>query len=229
MNIYVVDSKAYPGDYSASRGCYVWMTRILTSMGNNRTVFSCPSAPQDSQWDTNLNQTLGGAGESGLYDPYTVTPNSRFSIGYNDWGLGNAVASLSSPQAALGLGGDVDGANYHGPMSDTMVVAPALMIMLADTRALPAGSDNTSWEANLDPTDTTSATGGQLPANRHNYTTDIVFCDGHSERPLRTLVINEATGNIWRGRWNNDNLTHDELSWTPLPAASPFNQLDPSY
>src|SRR6185369_2055846 len=39
MNIYLVDYKQYPGDYSAVHNCYVWQTRLLTSMGNNRNAF----------------------------------------------------------------------------------------------------------------------------------------------------------------------------------------------
>jgi prepilin-type N-terminal cleavage/methylation domain-containing protein len=228
MNIYILDNKAYPGCYSANHGCYVWMTRIFPAMSNHRGVFSCPASPMESQWDTNVNHTLGGNNEFGVYDPFTVTPNSRFSVGYNDWGLGNAL-NLASPSAALGLGGDVDGGNYHGPMSDSAIMSPSQMIMVADSRALKT-NDNGSWEANLDPTDTRTATGGQLPSNRHNYKTDMAFCDGHSERPLRNDVINPSPLNIfWRARWNNDNQPHLECTWTTISIANPAYQLDPSY
>jgi prepilin-type N-terminal cleavage/methylation domain-containing protein len=227
MNIYIIDYKAYPGSYSASSGCYVWMTRLLPAMSNHRGVYSCPASPQESQWDTNVNHTLGGNNEFGVYDPYTVTPNSRFSIGYNDWGLGNAL-DLKSPSAALGLGGDVDGGFYHGPMRDTAVMSPSLMIMLADSRALKTGAAG-SWEANLDPTDTRTKTGGQLPSNRHNYKTDMAFCDGHSERPLRNDVISPSPISTWRARWNNDNQPHLECTWSTLSPANPAYQLDPSY
>jgi len=227
MNIYIIDNKAYPGCYSANHNCYVWMTRIFPAMGNHRGVFSCPASPQESQWDTNVNRTLGGPNEFGVFDPYTVTPNSRFSVGYNDWGLGNAL-TLSSPSAALGLGGDIDGGNYHGPMSDAAIMSPSQMIMLADSRALKTGVGG-SWEANLDPTATGPAGAGQLPSNRHNYKTDMAFCDGHSERPLRNDVISPAPGNVWRSRWNNDNQPHPECKWTTLSIANPAYQLDPSY
>src|SRR5579883_2643245 len=109
LTVYVTDFKCYPGSYSTKgpTGSYVWMTRMLSTMGNNRNAFCCPAAPLDSRWDTN-NKTLGGINEFGVNDAYTVTPNSRFSVGYNDWGLGNAAPTgLGSPQAALGLGGDV--------------------------------------------------------------------------------------------------------------------------
>jgi len=223
---YTHDYGGYPGDYSANYGCYVWMSRLLPNANNNRTIFWCPAAPFDSAWDTNINKTLGGFNGNGVYAPDTVTPNSRFSIGYNDWGLGNAPqSSLNSPTSALGLGGDVDGPYYHGLMKDTAVVAPAQMIMLADSRALLTSNGGT-WEANLDPTDTTD--GGQLPSNRHQWRTDVMFCDGHVEKPFRTDVINEAPSNMWRSRWNNDNQPHNELTWTPLPPSNPAAALDPS-
>ncbi len=234
ITMYVADNRAYPGDYSPANNAYVWMIRLANEVGNNRHVFFCPAAPGDSIWDTNVNKTLGGVVSSGIpgyssgqFDPFLVTPNSRFSIGYNDWGLGNA-GNLATPNAALGLGGDVDGGYFYGPMRDTKVVAPGKMIMLADTRALEV-NDGGSWEANLDPTDTLSSTQGQLPSNRHNYKTDITFCDGHVEKVVRNLVINPAPNNIWRPSWNNDNLPHNELTWTPISATSPAYRLDPSY
>jgi prepilin-type N-terminal cleavage/methylation domain-containing protein/prepilin-type processing-associated H-X9-DG protein len=244
MALYVVDNRGYPGSYSPqgqtspyeAPNSYVWMSRILNYMGNNnnRKVFWCPAANVAAQWDTNVNlipgtkRTTLGAGS----DPWAVTPNSRFSIGYNDWGLGNAPQmQLSSPGAALGLGGDVSGLYTHGKMKDTSIVAPAQMIALADTRALDVSgmSDNSSWEANLDPTDTTSSTQGQLPSNRHNYKTDIGFCDGHAEKAIRNDVIDPSTASTWRPRWNNDNKPHNELTWSKLPANSPAAKLDPSY
>ena len=114
-------------------------------------------------------------------------------------------------------------------MKDSSVVAPAQMLMLADTRALPVNEDTGSWEANLDPTDTESATQGQLPSNRHDYKTDILFCDGHTEKGTRNDVINPAPSSVWRARWNNDNKAHTELSWAPIPRSSAAYRLDPSY
>jgi prepilin-type processing-associated H-X9-DG protein len=130
----------------------------------------------------------------------------------------------------LGLGGDVTGNFYHGLIKDTSVVAPAQMIMLADTRALPVNQNSGSWEANLDPTDTDgNGDDGQLPSNRHDYKTDIAFCDGHVEKALRNDIINPAQNNPWRPRWNNDNKYHNELTWTVLTSTSPGWALDPSY
>jgi len=221
--LYVVDNKAYPGDYDADHGCYVWMQRILTYTANNRMVFCCPAAPPEAAWDTNINKTLGGTDMYGNPSPWMVnstTPGSRFSIGYNDWGLNLA----NKPQ--LGLGGDINGGWYQGPLKDTTVVAPAQMICQADSRAAAGGQ----WEANLDPTDTTSGDdNGQLPSNRHNYKTDIAFCDGHAEIATRNDVISSVENAPWRHRWNNDNQPHNEVTWPLLTKSSPAWALDPSY
>ena len=237
MALYTIDYQQYPGDYDANHGCYVWMTRALSQMGNNRGVFSCPAGPMSSRWDTAFNHTLGGPNEQGVFDAYTVTPNSQFSIGYNDWGLDIGT----TPQ--LGLGGDVSGGQFKGVVKDTMVIAPALMIMLADSRAIKGGT----WEANLDPTDMPDSgqggDGGQEPANRHNYRTDLLCCDGHSEAVLRNdsgpgnpnpnFLIDPTPNNPWRNRWNNDNQPHNEVTW-PTVASTAGNPstsmyiLDPS-
>ncbi len=128
MTMYLSDYKQYPADYSPAHNCYVWPTRIFSLMGNNRSAFYCPAAPLDSSWDTNVNKTLGGNGENGVYSPFVVTPAARFSLGYNDWGL----YLVHKPQ--LGLGGNIDGGYYQGPVKDGDVARPSEMIMLADVR-----------------------------------------------------------------------------------------------
>jgi len=232
MAIYVNDNRCYPGCYSPvgqvspyeAPNSYVWMSRILPGMANSRNVFWCPAAPIDAQWSITNNKTIG----SPPRDPWAVTPNSRFSIGINDWGIANTST------ADLGLGGDVTGGVAFGKLKDSRVVAPSQMLMCADTRALmpqsqSVSADSGSWEANLDPTDTTSSTQGQLPSNRHNFKTDIVFCDAHCEKAIRNEIIDPSPGSLWRPRWNNDNKPHNEFSWSKLPANSPAAKLDPSY
>jgi len=191
--MYVGDFGQYCGSsYTTPEWHYVWMTRLLSLMGNNRKAFSCPAAPQNQWWDTNLNTSLGGNDENGNYDPYTVKDTSLFSLGYNDWGLEYG----HTPQ--LGLGGDMNAG--WPPMKDTMVVSPASMIEIGDVR----GSDPTDLcHANIDPTQE----GCQWPSNRHNYLIDFLFADGHYESAKRPDVV--ATLNMtWRRRWNNDNLAH---------------------
>jgi|SRR5579884_698993 len=240
VNMYVNDSAAYPGDYDANPAHpgYVWMTRILPQVSGNRAIFGCPSAPQNSWWDTNLNKTLGGPNEHGIYDPYTVKNSDRFSIGYNDWGLnlGNV------PQ--LGLGGDVEDGASQGVLKESAVIAPSLMIMVADSRAFQGGT----WEANLDPTDMPDSgqggDGGQEPSNRHNYLTDFAFCDAHTEsvrrndagpgNPFPNNPIDPTPNNPWRNRWNNDNQPHNEVTWPTVASTASMGtlsmyNLDPTY
>lgn len=242
MQLYIVDTKCYPGDYDAVNGTYIWMQRLLNYAGNDRMAFWCPAAPPDAAWDTNLNHTLGGNNQYGVYSSLMVNINSRFSYGYNDWGL-----NLGN-EYQLGLGGDVNGGAFKGALKDTTVVAPAQMIALADTRALPATEDSQSWEANLDPTDMPDSPqagdGGQEPSNRHNYKTDIACCDAHVEKALRNdkapgrpapmNLIDPTPNNPWRSRWNNDNQPHNEVSWPTVASTASlgFNSLyllDPSY
>ncbi|MHB8520502.1 MAG: prepilin-type N-terminal cleavage/methylation domain-containing protein [Limisphaerales bacterium] len=198
--MYVGEYKAYPGSGSTVGSYYyIWPVRLFSQLGTNRSVFWCPAAPLEASWDTNVNKTLGGQSPFGGRDPWAVTSNSRFSYGDNDWGLD----LTHKPQ--LGLGGDIDGGYYQGPVSDAMVVNPADMIMLGDS---PAQKTGYSWEANLDPTQDS-----QWPSNRHNRRTDIMFADGHAEANLRRDVI-DPKNQTWRRRWNNDNQPHLEVSWT---------------
>ena len=198
--MYVGDNRAYPGSGSiVGSYCYVWPLRLFQQMGTNRASFHCPAAIASAAWDTNVNKTLGGQSPFAAYDPWAITSNSRFSYGYNDWGLDLG----HKPQ--LGLGGDIDGGWYQGPVTDTMVVAPSQMIMLADSQAQKSGY---SWEANLDATQDS-----QWPSNRHNRRTTIMFAEGHAESAIRKNVIDPANQE-WRARWNNDNQPHREISWT---------------
>jgi prepilin-type N-terminal cleavage/methylation domain-containing protein/prepilin-type processing-associated H-X9-DG protein len=194
--MYVQDNGRYPGSYSVSQGVYVWPTRLFSQMGTNRQVFYCPAAKPNTAWDTNVNKTLGAPGNKAK-DPYAIRNDSRFSLAFNDWGL-----DLNhNPQ--LGLGGDVDGAFYKGPVTDAMVVSPAEMIMLADSKA------DGSWDANLDPKEE-----GQWPSSRHNRRTIIQYADGHSDSAIRRDVIDPKRDNPWRSRWNNDHMPHNEISWS---------------
>jgi prepilin-type N-terminal cleavage/methylation domain-containing protein len=206
--MYLSDFKQYPGDYSPAHNLHVWPTRLLSLMGNNRNAFWCPAAPLNSAWDTNVNNTLGGVGENGVSSPFVVTPATRFSLGYNDWGLD----IQHHPQ--LGLGGDVDGGYYRGPVKDSDVASPSEMIMLADVRA----QDNKnliSFDANLDPTDDSQGH-SQWPSNRHNYRIDMLHPDGHCDTTLRPPVVN-SRNTLWRRRWDLDNRAHDGQDGDAVP------------
>jgi prepilin-type N-terminal cleavage/methylation domain-containing protein/prepilin-type processing-associated H-X9-DG protein len=220
--MYLTDNNGvYPGCLATQPFYYVWPVRFLPYMGNNRKSFWCPSALPESAWATN-NETLGGNNplNGGAWDPYGIKETTRFSMGYNDWGL-----NLNNhPQ--LGLGGDVwplVGGFYQGPVNDTMVVSPSQMIMIGDVPAV-RNRALIAFNANLDPTDNTPGH-TQWPANRHSLRTDLAFADGHTEHPKRNDVINPAQNWPWRNRWNNDNQPHNEVTWTVNPVyASQIDQ-----
>ena len=74
------------------------------------------------------------------------------------------------------------------------------------------------------PADVNVATDhGECPANRHNYRTDVLFCDGHVEAPKRNDV-RDSKNAYWRARWNNDNDPHFEANYWSSP--SWINTLD---
>ena len=222
--MYVGDYNQYPSCYwpntsmegtTAGQNNYVWMTRLLTLMGNNRNAFFCPAALSDSAWDTNVNSTLSfGKGEDGKITYYNIASGdltgtgTRFSIGYNDWGLNQTLH--------LGMGGDVGSRIIR----DSTVHSPVNFISLGDCR-----SDATviEFNANIDPqvsNQQNPVQHNQAPCNRHNYRTDLLFADGHVEAPLRNDVIN-STNTLWRARWCNDNDPHlNDASWsTPNTSA----------
>jgi prepilin-type N-terminal cleavage/methylation domain-containing protein/prepilin-type processing-associated H-X9-DG protein len=207
--MYVGDFNQYPQCFWPANNTYIWQPRLLSLMSNNRNAFSCPAARQESFWDTTLNTTLVTAvGEDGKVTPYGIRNTTRFSLGWNDWGLKNVF------NPPLGMGADVGSA----PVRDTQVRKPSDMIALGDVRSdLAAGTIN--FNANLDPVigdapDNDPTYHGQCPSNRHNYRTDLVFADGHVESPKRNDVIN-PNDNTWRSRWNNDNDPHTEVpNWT---------------
>jgi prepilin-type N-terminal cleavage/methylation domain-containing protein/prepilin-type processing-associated H-X9-DG protein len=209
--MYIGDYKQYPGSggYYGGPYTYVWMTRILTLMGNNRNAFYCPAAPPNSSWDTNRNPTLGGTAETGVHDPLAVTSSSRFSLGDNDWGL------YLGHQPTLGTGGDVAGGVYAGTVSEAMVVRPSDFIVIGDVRAQPNAA-LISFDANLDPTDSTAGH-SQWPSNRHAGRIDFLFADGHVETAKRPDVVN-ASNTLWRRRWNNDNKAHDGVDGDAVPS-----------
>lgn len=205
--MYVQDYNKYPGCLTVSRGFYyVWPVRLFSQLGTNRMVFHCPSADIKSKWDTNVNKTLGATDVTGRRDPYGVSNTSKFSLGYNDWGL-----KPPGPNQ-LGLGGDVDVTNV-GEVRETQVASPSSMIMLADSK--PDGN----FDGNVDPTNP-----AEWPSNRHNRKTTIMFADGHAENPNRKDVI-DPKNMKWRASWNNDNQPHTEYSWSVSPAQE--NRIDP--
>jgi len=222
----------YPSDFNGvfpncltkitpnSQSYYVWQPRLLNYTSGGRKCFWCPAALQQSVWDTNGNSTISRVvGENGKLDWYGILTGdpgnngTRFSYGWNDWGL-----NLGWP-TCLGLGGDVTSTGAND-VKESIMRHPADMIAVADVRSdTPAGqieyaantTPPTQWMQTQDP-----QWHPQAPCNRHAYHTDIVFGDGHVETPRRVDVIDPNNG-YWRSRWNNDNSPHWESTWT-VPA-----------
>lgn len=209
--MYVHDNQKYPGcGFAKPSYHYVWPYRLFQQMGTNRTVFWCPAAIPTSKWDTNINKTLGAPSITGSgTDPWGVSNETLFSIGYNDWGAFNAFSDK-------GLGGDVD--NFP-EVKESQVVKPVDMIMLADSK--PGNDSNKQkkgdFDGNIDPTTTS-----EWPSNRHNRRTVLMFCDGHAESAIRNDVI-DAKNDKWHRRWNNDNSLAN--TWTVDKTAA--NKVDP--
>jgi prepilin-type N-terminal cleavage/methylation domain-containing protein/prepilin-type processing-associated H-X9-DG protein len=214
--MYADDYDQYPACYDAGKNMYVWQPRLLSVMGNNRAAFSCPAARPESYWDTNFNSTITQVqGEDGKLNPYGIKNTTRFSLGYNDWGLKNT----SNPP--LGMGADVGST----PIKESMIRKPVDMIALGDVRS---DATTINFNANLDPVigdsaDNNTTTHDQCPSNRHNYRTDLLFVDGHVESPKRNDAIN-PNDNLWRARWNNDNDPHTEVANWPMSNTGTLEQ-----
>ena len=216
--MYSDDYQAYPNCLTKAGSYYVWQPRLYNaSVAQTRNVFFCPAALSQAAWDTNLNSTIQTViGENGKKDTFGILTGdpalngTRFSYGYNDWGLNMSWATC------LGMGGDVG----TPPVRPSMIRHPSDMIAIADVRSdTPAGqieyaantTPPTSWTTSQDP-----QWHPQVPCNRHSYHTDLVFADGHVENPWRSDVI-DPNNNYWRARWDNDGDPHLESTWT-VPA-----------
>jgi prepilin-type N-terminal cleavage/methylation domain-containing protein/prepilin-type processing-associated H-X9-DG protein len=205
LSMFMSENKDFPGGSFIQRDeggqdYYVWPSRLLPHV-SARTVFSCPSASRDSAWDTNANRTLGATLFDGEFDPYGITDRSKFQFGYNDWGIGQGQIALpEAPQ--LGMGGDVSGPFFKGPVDEPRVADPSAMIAFADAKV------DGFWDGSIDPTEP-----GQWPSSRHSKKTNLQFLDGHSESATRRDVIDPNPNNPWRRRWNIDNKPHVEITW----------------
>lgn len=218
--MYVGDFPQYPSCFDPVKNIYVWQPRLLSFMANNRNAFNCPAALPQSYWDTNLNNTLSGPsgqlklGEDGKIDNFAILNTTRFSLGYNDWGLQN---TLNPPR---GMGADIG----TTPIKESMIRSPVNMISLGDVRS-DAANGTVNFNANLDPVigdaaDNSLTAHDQAPSNRHNYQTDLLFADGHVESAKRNDVI-DPNNNAWRARWNNNNdPTDGPATWSTANTAA---------
>jgi prepilin-type processing-associated H-X9-DG protein len=109
----------------------------------------------------------------------------------------------------------VNGSLSQGPLKDSAIKKPSEMLAIADVPSVK--NPALIWfNANTQPADTLPGH-TQCPANRHNYRTDLLFCDGHVESPRRNDV-RDPRNTYWRARWNNDNDPHMEMgAWISKP------------
>lgn len=89
--MYTQNYQKYPGCIKVPEFYYLWPLRLFGEMGTNRASFYCPANPKDAQWDTNVNKTF----PQGINLVLASGSGTRFSFGYNDWGLRNPTPDLS--------------------------------------------------------------------------------------------------------------------------------------
>jgi prepilin-type N-terminal cleavage/methylation domain-containing protein/prepilin-type processing-associated H-X9-DG protein len=200
-SMYVNEYSKYPGAIKVPEFYYIWPLRLFSQMGTNRASFWCPANKPDSQWNTNVNNTF----TRGIDFIIASGNGTRFSYGYNDWGIGPVTQNINQQ---LGLGGDINPPNQP-EMPESRVKSPSEMIMLADSKT------DRSWDGNIDPKER-----DQWPGKRHNGRTVLMFADGHAESALRRDVV-DPTSEKWRRRWNNDNEPHWNYNWPADDGRSP--------
>ena len=197
--MYVSDHGKYPGCLNAygdwGGGLFAYYPiRLIPYMANNRRVFECAAVDENARWDTNFNNTFVGNNVDRIR-AQGGNGATRFSIGYNDWGIGQVTVG----RPGLGLGGDIQSGAAEAV--EAHVMRPSDMIALGDTVA------DRNWDTSLDPHEQ-----NQLPARRHGGRyTNLAFSDGHSEMPLRRDVV-DPNNLQWRSRWNADGDPHTEMT-----------------
>ena len=203
MAMYVDDnSDKYPGciDLNGTKR-YIWPVRLLTHVGNNRDLFSCPTAGEAARWDLKSNPTF----PQGIDVIIATDGNagSRFCYGYNDWGSADYGGT---PDRNKGLGGDINSSTGAGEVKSSIVVSPVNMIALSET------TPDRNFDGNIDPRNST-----EWPDNRHTKgTISVTFCDGHAETVKRRTLCDPAN-DTWRARWNNDFRKDGGPNWTLPP------------
>jgi prepilin-type N-terminal cleavage/methylation domain-containing protein/prepilin-type processing-associated H-X9-DG protein len=205
LTMYVTEYNRYPGHYLVNAGQVIYPTRLLPYAGSNLAVFNCPTEIPRYYYTNNPTTQR----------PMTVTPNTGFCYGYNDWG---GVSEFSSPYQ--GLGGDIGGgtAAWHIEPKESHVKVPSDMICMADSRS------DAAWDTAIDPAD--GAPNGpeqpEWPSSRHGGSGTpkpgsiarnvkssngggavFMFCDGHAEFIKQCIAVSRDPN--MRRRWNADN------------------------
>jgi prepilin-type processing-associated H-X9-DG protein len=213
LQMYVQDTHAYPVFSFDQNGGIInlgfWSTHLIPYVKYDWTndLYLCPS-----------------------YRGLTLAGNSIAvplgSYGYNANGVQFGLSKL-------GLGGyltDPANTNSIRAITDSTVAAPADMIELGDANLMwvvpmvlqayygitgPATYDGYARLdiSSRDTTENSSFAGSagilQAHQRRHRGTFNVVFCDGHIERPTDAILFQKT--DLGLTRWNNDHLPHADL------------------
>jgi prepilin-type N-terminal cleavage/methylation domain-containing protein/prepilin-type processing-associated H-X9-DG protein len=190
LQMYADEQRFYPAHYipadTTEQSVVVWPGRLFPYAGKSSAVFLCPADDPKQKWKTD--------GDS---FPFNVRSSTRFSYGYNDWG----VKYLSVPY--LGLGAYADDSEF-GEVAPSRIKAPSDMIAITDSV-----SDGV-WDTATCPSPGAKE---QWPGDRHSEGANVLFADIHIEFAKQQKLI--APAPEMRQRWNNDHKPHDELTSTP--------------
>ena len=205
LTMYVSEYNRYPGHYFVPNSQVVYPARLLRYTGSNLAVFNCPTEIPKYYYTNNPTTQR----------PMTVTPNTGFCYGYNDWG---GVSEFSRPYQ--GLGGDIGSGSepWNIEPKESHVKAPGDMICMADSRS------DAQWDTAIDPADgdPNGPEQSEWPSSRHGGSgipksgviakgvkssrgggAVFMFCDGHAEFIKQDLAVSKDPN--MRRRWNADN------------------------
>ena len=190
----------FPGHHTRGTGAdYIaWTGRLLKYVGYQRDAFYCPTADEEARW-TKKTGNPSNAPQANGYEPgeYPIFRNTKFSYGYNDWGL----KEFNNPH--LGLGGWV-GDPVHGEVSMSRIVSMSSMVMFADSTI------DGLWDTAIDPLGDGVAALTEYPDPRHFDGSMVVFTDGHVAREAFDDLTDMSDNGV-RRKWNNDNQAHPEF------------------
>lgn len=172
-------------------GSFYWPANLLPYVGSNAAIFHCPSMGPEFEWSTNRPSPT-------LRFPFNIAKDSRFSYGYNEYGV-------TRGDAGRGLGG----AGTPGTeISESQVLNASEMIAIGDSDGNGVMDGDIAFQGL--PLYLPGRPVLPLPpGNRHKGGANIVFCDGHVEWAKQSKWL-ERTDDAAR-RWNNDNKPHREL------------------
>ncbi len=190
------NNQCYPGDHAETPAGSVitWAPALRGQMSNVLDVFWCPADETDYKWKPRYNPNHDWTRYG--YEPKEIRlngTNAFFSYGYNGWG----VSVFFVPN--LGLGGHVEDANpdFAEYVRENDVKRPTEMIMITDSVS------NGNWDSWVSPNKRDRQ---NWPSKRHFGNSEVLFCDGHVERILRSK-LREQEDYAMR-LWNNDFQSH---------------------